>query len=479
MEIKIKDSNTTMCPNCGKELEPNCKFCKNCGTKIDIAEDKNVEETIGIITEETSEQSKINEHMHKSLKGKKKFAFILFGILALIIVLFLIFSNNSKNNKLLNNNEIVIRTSPNKYTWYIKNYVGKNCASFGYTSLGGDKRDRYGDATVLLVLIADDGSFIDPEDEEMLKQYTVTGQNISPNTELKLVFQKDSSGKEVNLLESQNIEEIELKVKKIPGAKSKKVTESSLDAISEDSNSTDKSSKTDTTAEDMSTEISVIKAGLLEDNFEYSILSNDTVEITGYTGSKSSVSIPSEIDDMDVSRIGISAFENCTTLSDITIWADIEIFGDYCFKGCTRLKDISISSEATYIGKSAFEDCTSLEDVIIWGDIEIFGDSAFKNCTSLKDISIPSSTITIGTSAFEGCTSLEEVTFWGVEEIGNNAFRDCTELDEVSIPSDTKSIGAYAFYGCSKLKDVTIWDDNTTIGKEAFGNCPKATIDVI
>lgn len=38
--------------------------------------------------------------------------------------------------------DITIKTSPDKYTWYIKNYVGKNCASFGYTSLSGNRMDH-------------------------------------------------------------------------------------------------------------------------------------------------------------------------------------------------------------------------------------------------------------------------------------------------------------------------------------------------
>ncbi len=30
---------------------------------------------------------------------------------------------------------VSIKTSPDKYTWYIKDYVGKNCATLGYTSM--------------------------------------------------------------------------------------------------------------------------------------------------------------------------------------------------------------------------------------------------------------------------------------------------------------------------------------------------------
>lgn len=40
------------------------------------------------------------------------------------------------NSKQPTDESITIKNSPDKYTWYIKNYVGKNCASIGYTSMG-------------------------------------------------------------------------------------------------------------------------------------------------------------------------------------------------------------------------------------------------------------------------------------------------------------------------------------------------------
>lgn len=114
---------------------------------------------------------------------------------------------------------VVINPSPDKYTWYIKDYVGKNAASFGYTSWGGDRRDSYGAATLKLVFVTEDGSYIDIEDEDTLKGYVVTVQNLAPNTELKLTFLKDSDGEEYsNLIDCQSYEEIVLGVKKVGSA---------------------------------------------------------------------------------------------------------------------------------------------------------------------------------------------------------------------------------------------------------------------
>lgn len=112
--------------------------------------------------------------------------------------------------------DVAINPSPDKYTWYIKNYVGKNLASFGYTSLSNDRMDSYGAGYLKLVLNAEDGSYVDYENEEELQKYVVTAQNIAPNTEMKYTFQTDSEGEEYdNLVASQTYEEIELTVKKI------------------------------------------------------------------------------------------------------------------------------------------------------------------------------------------------------------------------------------------------------------------------
>ena len=111
---------------------------------------------------------------------------------------------------------VTIKNSPDKYTWYIKNYVGKNCASFGYTSMGGDRMDHYGAGYIELVLITPDGTYIDIETDDDLKQHVVTAQSYAPNPDLKYVFDTDEDGNEYdNLVQSQSIEEIVLCVKKV------------------------------------------------------------------------------------------------------------------------------------------------------------------------------------------------------------------------------------------------------------------------
>ena len=109
---------------------------------------------------------------------------------------------------------IEIKQSPDKYTWYIKNYVGKNCAAIGdWWTIGGYIHDSYGEGSIKIHVFAEDGSFVD---SETAKEYVVVRQSIAPNTELKYTFQMNEDGTESKyFIESQNIEEIEVYVKRI------------------------------------------------------------------------------------------------------------------------------------------------------------------------------------------------------------------------------------------------------------------------
>ncbi|MGN0180489.1 MAG: hypothetical protein ACI4DY_13785 [Monoglobaceae bacterium] len=118
----------------------------------------------------------------------------------------------SSSNAVINHTPQQINTSPDKYTWYVKDYVGQNLASFGYTSMGGERRDKYGDGTIKLVINTSDGSYIDINNKDELKNYTVASQSIAPNTEIKYTFDTYSDGKESSLVATQNIDEVQLNV---------------------------------------------------------------------------------------------------------------------------------------------------------------------------------------------------------------------------------------------------------------------------
>jgi len=168
-------------------------------------------------------------------------------------------------------------------------------------------------------------------------------------------------------------------------------------------------------------------------NFEYVQYTDGSIELKKYTGSETSVDINSEIGGYPVSRIGAGAFEDCSSIENIYLWADVISIGEAAFRNCSNLKSFDIPSTITTIEASTFENCTELEEIFIWGDVTDIGDSAFKNCESLQEVNIPSKCTSIGESAFEGCTALETVDYWGEHiECGDNAFANCPNLKDMS-----------------------------------------------
>lgn len=428
----------------------------------------------------------------------------------------LVAKNGLKQTSSVLSEIVQIKPSPDKHTWYLRNYVGMNLAAFGYTSWGGKKMDEYGAGYIEFRIVSEGGESIDPEDSDALKSYVVVKQDVQPNTPIEFVFSTNSRGEEYsNLLRSQSLEKVTLTVKKIESVQpiaTENPTEAPTDIPSETTSvnvQTEESSEPSYSANDVRT----------SGKFQYVVLGNGNAQIVGYTGKDSSISISSSIDGHDITSIGNGAFKGNSSLKTITIWADIVDFGDEAFMGCSSLKKISIPGSARKIGKNAFKDCVKLESVTIWGDLdgirestfenckalkkisisstakfidkrafygcekmtsatiwgdpEYIGESAFEGCSSLQKISIPSSTKKIEDSAFKGCSSMSSVTIWGDANIGNYAFQGCSKISKINISSGTEYIGDYAFEGCTNLSKVTMWGRNTTIGIGAFDNCPN------
>ena len=291
-----------------------------------------------------------------------------------------------------------------KHKYHIKDYVGRNAASFGQY-YGSDRVDVYNNAKLKLSFSSVDESFVDSDDLNILKNYIIVSQDIAPNTELTIEYDKDSSGKEYDsLINSQKYEEITFVVKKLDTSIVEKMPQ--LDSKRNNSDNEDK----------------------IELSIKYKVISGGKAEITGYKGDGNHVTIDSKIDGHEVVSIGKSAFKDCKTLKSVSFLADVDVIDDYAFAGCTSLTDISIPIETTRIGAHAFEDCTNLSELIIWGNPEI-DDYAFAGCESIVDLSISYDTKRVGAHAFDGCDNLESVIVWDDNTIiEKDAFANCPKL---------------------------------------------------
>ncbi len=135
------------------------------------------------------------------------------------------------------------------------------------------------------------------------------------------------------------------------------------------------------------------------------------------------VVLPSEIEDVPVTEIAASAFNNKSNLTEVIIPDSVTTISNAAFTNCKSLKIVIIPDSVTYIGDSAFQGCDALEYVIIGDGVKTIGDLAFKNCKSLVSLDLGN----------------------GVENIGSGAFFGCDALNKVIIPASVKNIGSLAF----------------------------------
>ena len=114
-----------------------------------------------------------------------------------------------------------------------------------------------------------------------------------------------------------------------------------------------------------------------------------------------------------VKTIEAKAFQNCSSLTSITIPQSVTAIGDYsdigAFSGCTGLTNVT------------FDAGSALQSI---------ARGTFENCSSLTSIIIPQNVYKIDIDAFSGCSNLRLVTFEddrNLQSVEYNAFHGCSD----------------------------------------------------
>jgi hypothetical protein len=214
--------------------------------------------------------------------------------------------------------------------------------------------------------------------------------------------------------------------------------------------------------------------------------SDSAITITGYTGSASEVTFPSNINFLPVTTIGDLAFAYYAGpgLTNVTIPNSVTSIGYGAFTFCFSLSSVTIPRSVTNIGDQAFSSCSGLKAIMVDAENALYSSLngvLFDNSqTTLIQYpgglggtyTIPASVSTIGNQAFSFCSVLTSVQIPGtVTRIGDDAFIACFGLTSVTIPGSVTNFGDYVFLGCVSLSMVMIADSISDLGEGAFGEC--------
>lgn len=173
----------------------------------------------------------------------------------------------------------------------------------------------------------------------------------------------------------------------------------------------------------------------------------------------------------------VGAFRNCTNLEEI-IFHNCEKIGGYAFNQCTSLQEITLSKNLKHVGSYAFSQCNQLKDIILPSEVETISYHAFEDC-NLASIQFPPSLKRIESYAFSGCGNLSSINLPGLTSISNYTFFGCSNLTEVKLPSTLEHIGDNAFEHCDNLTKVytyTVLPIN--IDQNTFTNFKATTLYV-
>ena len=147
-------------------------------------------------------------------------------------------------------------------------------------------------------------------------------------------------------------------------------------------------------------------ADLVSGEYTYDLMTDDTVWITGCSGSGQFLTIPDELDGYPVSAVGEYAFSGTQSLRSVTVPASVRTLGDYAFANCPALMSVKLSEGVRTLGDYAFAGCGFLMGVRLPETLIGIGESAFSGCSGLVNLTVPAGVKTIGRDAFAGCGRL-------------------------------------------------------------------------
>ena len=147
--------------------------------------------------------------------------------------------------------------------------------------------------------------------------------------------------------------------------------------------------------------------------YQYRLLTDQTVMITGYEGSGGDILVPINLAGYPVSGIGDAAFKGNSSIRSVRI-SGIAWIGASAFEGCSKLSQISIDSIVSGVASRAFANNSSLTKITINGMLFQVQPDIFTGCTSLTSAYVPGMIDSSVQTAFSNCPSLRDIRIDGM-----------------------------------------------------------------
>jgi hypothetical protein len=152
------------------------------------------------------------------------------------------------------------------------------------------------------------------------------------------------------------------------------------------------------------------------------------------------------------SNIGRNAFQNCSSLTSVTIPEGVTSIGQYAFYNCSGLTGITIPKSLTGISDYAFYGCSGLRSVTIPGSVRVIGEYAFYGCAGLTSV-----IFALGSAIIS--TEFGDNAFPEGNSGGGNNLRAAYLAGSATIY--TRAAGGTAWTGMNMAKPV--WRDGNAI----------------
>ena len=217
-----------------------------------------------------------------------------------------------------------------------------------------------------------------------------------------------------------------------------------------------------------------VTSTLVRDGFSMNIYVTYS-EITGYSGSEKSITLPENAAGVPVRKIAENAFKNSGNLEKVVFSKGIRIIDRFAFDGCGSLREVVLNEGLETIGDYAFRN-TAAAKCDLPGTVVSLGKYCFYGA-DLREVVLPDSLSSAGKYCFYANKNLASVTFGRrLTEISENMFYNCESLVITELPEQIKKIDSYAFRGCVSLERLVVPRGTTSIGDGAFYGCTGLTL---